>query len=681
MARLVIATLLLTLACMALAGPTRAEVVHASSDQTVDGDELLDHGYDFRIQAPGPGWTLMPEAEIRAMAPDAVAGVLGPGPVFGMIIVEKAPALDVHLFAETVHDALELEQVEELGQEDTLFRGEAAVRFRLRGLQQGFLCQVDYTVFVHQGHAYQLVLFGAPDAMADTEAVHAWRASFSFLGGPVRGRATVRAVPDFRGVGWRVRDGRFASAAYGIAVDPEEPWHVAVGTELTQMNADAEVGLVASDPEAFIVLIPEQAAGVDREPFAAMLLQQTLDGLTGTRLAEDRVMTVDGRELTFAVIDVTWPFPSEMMHAVHFEGDTCIQVLGWFYPTEREAALPELQRGFEMIRLLTVTERAALKKDLRSSPEPAQEIGLGWSLRDGTYRDFLYGFGWRAPGADLWRVRAGQDARAANPDAQLYIEEPSYGLFGVVIGEEALGRNGAAFHQEVLDHMGGTARARPRKVRVSGGKGLTTRMDLTYDELALGYRITTFVVDGRGLQLVLWGLPANVDAATDAIEAAIDGVTLYPDGLEPVQVERDRYTDLRCGWSLALPDRTWSCTEVGDQRMAALGTQVTCTDGEAEAMVLAVQAAHVGQDEEWMQGYAEQLFAQLAATTASGQVQHEEGTLGGQPSRLLHMGGAADGLTFEHTVHRQTLYGLLLMGAPAHAADLRALRDGFELLP
>jgi hypothetical protein len=456
---------------------------------------------------------------------------------------------------------------------------------------------------------------------------------------------------------------------------------VAVGTELAQMNADAEVGLVASDPEAFVVLIPERAAGVDREAFARRLLDETISGLTATRFADDFEATVGGRPLTFAMLDVTWPFPSEMMHAVHFEGDTCVQVLGWYYPTEREAAREALREAFEMVRFLTPSERAALKKDLRATPEPTQRVGPGWCLRDGSYQDFEYGFGWEAPARDLWRIRPGQEARAANEDAQLYLEEPAHGLFGVVIAEPLPGKGGAAFHQLILDNMGGTVFGKREKLRVPGGAGFTSRLDLAFDELELRYHVTTYTVGDRAVQFVLWGLPANVDGAGDAIEAAVGGLTVHRKGLPEVTQDHDRYVDHRSGWSLQLPSDKWSCRSMGDYRMAALGSQVTCSNGEAEVMVVSVQAAQVGQDEAWMEQYAEQLFSRLLAGTAEGTMAEADGTLAGHPSHRLSWTGGPLNLSFEHLVHRQTLYGILLSGSGGRADALRALRDGFELLP
>ena len=141
-----------------------------------------------------------------------------------------------------------------------MFAGIDAVRVTVSGSLDGLQMRYIDTVFIHQGYGYQVLGFGRMDALLDSGAqLQPFFDNFSILPGKVSGRATTQVVSEADGVGWRVRGGVFQSAVTGIRARPSDAWRVAVGSSLEQMNADAEIGLVHSNPDVYIVLLVERA--------------------------------------------------------------------------------------------------------------------------------------------------------------------------------------------------------------------------------------------------------------------------------------------------------------------------------------------------------------------------------------------------------------------------------------
>lgn len=234
---------------------------------------------------------------------------------------------------------LEGRQVHEF--EETRFRERPAVVYLVSGTVHGVRAMYRNVVFANQGYLFQ-VLAWALEFQADRRTLERFSEAFHVLPGKVEGRSSARAVADVRGVGWRVQDGEFASAVYGLAVEPKGNWRLIVGSELQQVNADAEVGLAHSAPEVFFMVIPERIAGVDPKAFVESILEPGNDEFAVVPKGDPYTVEIAGREVRMHRT-VNEGSPSFEFHkGVFLVGDICYQVTAWHMASLEHVAVKAL---------------------------------------------------------------------------------------------------------------------------------------------------------------------------------------------------------------------------------------------------------------------------------------------------------------------------------------------------
>jgi hypothetical protein len=585
--------------------------------------------------------------------PDAVAGAmqLDTG-MFLVVIPEAAPEVDVSAMANFLLQTLAAELPVTEVYENVTFLGQPAVRYLVVGAIDGVFFRFGNTVVSHRGHLYQVLGVGMREMTSSSVATFAplWDA-FSFLpGDTVPGRSGNRAVPDTTGVGWRTRGGVFESAAYGLAVEPSLPgWRISVGVELETMNPDAEVGLFAQNPEMYLVLIPERVVGEDPTRFAADLRRMFGQSLFVAAPEREIPVRVGETPVTLGLYRAYEAGqPLDFVHGVFFHGEHAVQVVAWWVGGLRDTVLGQLQPALSQVRLLDERSRALLATELAAAPDSQNTVGPDFALRGGLYRDYAYDLTWQKP-AGFWRILTGQMARAINPDARLYIEEPAQGLAGVLIGERLSGLDNARYHQLVLTQMAPAGHpalsGAPTPRRVAGVDLLTSWVDLDVGGVALRYLVTTGVVADRLVQLLVWGLPGNVRASEVAVWQAVDGLALHVADLQGVTNVPGLFRDERLGFELRAPRPGWTIVDMTPPHLAPVATIVQSSpDDRHGVLVFAMCATAEGQDQTWFEQVAHDTvlarFEQdLGVTTGLAQ----EATVAGLPARRVtgYMPGGA----------------------------------------
>lgn len=202
---------------------TRKLTVDSTADATAP---IVDDNYKFRLGWPGEGWKLMGPGEAAAISPDACAGAMRPGVVALTVIVESLPGASIDAYTELVlgNAGSTVAELNVESREQITFAGQQAVRLVWTGKTNGVSQRWINTVFVRDGHGYQLVGWG-PMSSFDGEQLAPILAEFSLLEGKVTGPPVV-ALADRDGPGWRLAGGVFASAVSGIRIAPSSGWRV-----------------------------------------------------------------------------------------------------------------------------------------------------------------------------------------------------------------------------------------------------------------------------------------------------------------------------------------------------------------------------------------------------------------------------------------------------------------------
>ena len=594
-----------------------------------------DEDYRFRIRAPSSSWRVLNEADIQAITPDAVAGMANESGTWMAVIVESAPGAEVEAFGRLVFDSMPLEEKKLEAWSALTFQGKPAIRFVASGRVSEIHVRYVNTVYQSGDYICQVIVW-APFSRATEGFEKAALEAFEILPGPITGRAVHAEVPDSEGVGWRVRGGAFESAALGVAVRPTGDWKLAVGDALEAMNPDAEVGLVHANPDLYMALLVEPAPGVEKKGFLRALLdghgEEELER-TGYSLQLDLV----GRQVTAYGFRLPAHPGFEILKGAFFVGDLCFQVVLWYATPTRTLAVPHLREACAAVRLLSKPEIGTLAEELRLGPDPENKVGERYALRRGLYQDFASGFILQKPEQEFWRMLAGDEARAQNPDASLVLEHPSLGVMGVVIAEEAADVEHEAYHTVVADAVFGEGRegvvGKDRTLLADGIRLRMTEGSQTEDTLEMGYRVATAVANGHAYQVILYGLANNMRAASRQIDRLLGGVRVAA-SLPVVEESPTRFTDHRMGYAFET-EAAWQRRDQTPPEIAPIGSFQTWRQRDELRFVLSLCALRPGQDAAWFRSLLGSIMERATTSRILAEPTRHPASIGGIAGEVL----------------------------------------------
>ncbi|MBN1947786.1 MAG: hypothetical protein JW797_19120 [Bradymonadales bacterium] len=615
------------------------------TDQAIEGDRLVDYGYQFEIRAEGTDWQLLDEEQIRMIVPEAIGGaVTSNGALYLAIVVEQTSNVDLGSAANLLIEAMPLDnRVVELYSSVT-HSGFPAIRFVVNGVVSGLHVRYGTILLERSGYLYQLTCFGMADlTQADGSSfLPCWDSVRLLPAERIPGRTGRPTIPETTGVGYRVQQGNYESAANGLSIVPTRPgWRVSIGLELQRGNPEAEVGLAHESPDVYIAFTHEPIAGQNPDEYAQGVQQAIQQNLGVVSPQRSLSVLVDQIPLNLQIYD--WVAPAltqQTAVGVFFSGEDAYQVSASWAADQSQAVMALLPEAFSQVHLLSTEAREALLQELALQRDPQNTVGPDFNLRNGLYQDFLYHLTWRKP-SPFWKVSTGQDAREYNPIARLVMEEIARGIFGMVIVEEVGAMPNEQYHSAVLQvtlPVGHESLTRPPTVRSTPyGQVLITPADMDVSGMALSYLFATTVVGNRGVQLLLWGYPGNVEAGQAELWAAIDGLTIMQAPLLPAETSPAEYIDRRLGFKVRRPSSSWVVENQTPLEISAVSTMVTAHgDDDTGLIVLAMCAFSEGQDERWfeqvvqsqlLQFYVERVGMVMSAPSDS--------SLAGQPSRLI----------------------------------------------
>lgn len=656
------------------------KVTAGSTDSAVE--PLVDEDYRFRIAWPGDGWKLMREHDVRQLVPDAMAGAFSQQQAWGAVIVERFPGAELDAMARLVIDSMPLEERVIEREERITFQGEQARRVTLTGRINDIHARYIVILLLHQDHVYQLIGWGPQDALSpDGAQLQPFFDAFSLLEGEVTGRDEATGVTDARGPGWRLQQGVFLSAVSRLRIAPPPGWRVAIGSELQRMNADAEVGLVARNPERYLIVIAEPMSSLDEQS----ILRMTRDNLSasfGSSSEEAPVrLSVAGEERALSRLRGESP-PMEFLYTVLHRAGIAYQVMAWYPTALGESAIGRVAEGLAAIELLDDEAAAAAQQELAAEPDHQNAVGADHALRRGLYRDFQGKWTWRKP-AGFWRIQAGQAgqaARAVNADASLYAHEPAQGLHLMAIAEDASGTDLASYVAAARGAMAlnlGTAPSEPVPLRLGAVDALAFDIRAATEPLPLHYRVVGAVHDGTALQILLWGDAAHTKQHQATMAAAIDGFRFEP-GLAPVTRDGSVYRDWQMGFAFELGPDAWETKDDTPAAIAGIARMITWRRGSDSMMVWSLYNPETERDSGWFFDFLEQRLREAFGKLTIGEPTRKDITVAGAPGRSL-VWTSLSGRIHAYLVRRdQMTYALV--GTGLSSEDAAALPGRFQFL-
>jgi len=598
-----------------------------------------DTDYRFRILSPGKGWRLLPEADARRMAPDAIAGLSDMKGLNFLVIAEEAPASDLDALVAMIQSNMSLEEPSFGEVESLTYQGLPARRWTSDGRMRSLDLRYRHLVVQRAGFVFQLIGYGLrspPSPTSTTPNLDLLAEHFSFTEGVIRPRKVTQPTHDVMGIGWRVRSGVYQDAANAIEWKPPAGWRLAVGSELREVNDSACVGLVAADPEAYIIVIVERARGVEPGPFLEQLRAGPAENATAA--GAPTKARVGGREFVMHPFHLPTEVPIRLHHGARWDDGQAVQVQWWAVESLVERARPKVVEALAALRFLEAPQVAALTKELVVGADPQDSVGPEFSLRGGVYRDFGQGFTWTKP-PSFWIVTPGQEARARNADATLYLEDPSTGLHGMVIAEEQDGLEPAAFHRLLVERLEPKdPPPMPAVVELLGAQALVSELRPGTLSLPLRYVVASVVREGRAYQLLLWGLEGNVEAARPGLEAAVRGLA-FPERLVADEQVEGAHVDHRLGFRLRRPPgEGWRLSRITPKAIAPVATLVLFEHRRGAVLGGAFCALSEGQDERFMRDMVLQMLRQRVGATDA-EPEESSTMVAGLPARRMVLAG------------------------------------------
>ncbi len=535
----------------------------------------------FRIDAPGPDWTLLDEARAKKLQPRASAGAAGPNGIFAVVVVESAPADALIEVGRKLLDATELEgKVVELF-EPFEHQGRPAVRWMLSGGAKDATYRHYITLVEGAGSLFRLVEWGRVDGAAPDRDQFAAFAEAFVLQGDHAAPAQAEAVADVDGVGWLVRNGVWHGRAFGMEIAPRGDWRLVVADELAATDPAASVGLVHEPARMRLFLHFERVHADEQEAWkrraraepeerGAPRNEAVLVSIGGIE-AELRMFTPAGgdgamlRELSGVVID----------------GETCVRLSAW-YPTASEGeALSALQSAFAAMRFTSAKERAALA----SGPTSAQnDVGDGFSLRQGIYRDFRFGLTWTQP-AGLFDVAIGEAADHALSGAVLTLHAPELGLRGALFARPAPSIPHAEWHATlVAQKAAGTqdaSRSEPFALELGEVTALGSVIDIVDRGAPRRNVLVTAERTGWAFEIRLWGSPGILARERATVDAVLAAFSIHAAPLAAANTTGRAHYDDRLGYELASPGQDFAFSAEGEARFWPAGSLASFRNDEA----------------------------------------------------------------------------------------------------
>lgn len=582
---------------------TEKDFVAVDEPQTA----IIDPDYCFRIDSPGDRWKLFSERGAVRIVPDALAGAIEVGGLHGVVIVEPLPDCDLAEYVNLLRDVNRVPGGELTPIRETTFQAKPALRYGQSATVNGVELRVEYVVFLHQGFGYQLTTLAVAGRYSDS-AAQTFLGAFHLTDGKVRARSGMVPTNDFEGVGQRVIDGRFESAVYKLAVDPPKGWHLMVGASLWEANEDAEIGLSNASLGAYLVVVPEYIWGTDREAHRKLLLAsiEAESGIdTGARRAlEPLPMIVGGDSVDFRRhIETISATSFRFYTGVYFVGTCCYQILAWHFEGNESPPEAELAQAVKSIRFLDDERVEQLTSEMRDKPDPENSIGPGYCLRNGVYRNFEHGVTWTKP-RGFWRAATGDEARSQNEAVSLLAVEPQSGLYVQWIVEEAGAFDDATLHQAALTGMFGGGHPvldrMPESLVLAGATALVSEANFMIDGVMLAFRVATTIANGRAHQMIVWGLPGNMERGRQQGDQALLGFAFPGSSLVEVVKTPLAYRDNRAGFYFSVPGPGWTVNENLRPDLRPVGTTIQFLRGGQEVLVSALATFEPGPDKSFV---------------------------------------------------------------------------------
>ena len=671
--RLFFLILLLTL------GASRAE---ASIPETYQSQ------FGFSLDTPGPAWRILDEQQVKEVQPLAVAGLVSSDGLYNVVVVEGLPTQPLKDLARHWADNSGLEQAELKLFEEQRIQGEPAIRWMVSGQSANKAWTQHFVIFVREKSLYRLVSWAPTETIeGDGSSFQPFLDAFKLSTIDHQRVAADAPAPEENDVGWLITNGAWKSAAYGLEIQPTDSWRTVYGDELRTWDPLAAIGMFDEDSHAQLTLRFERLDQKFRAHWSKLVFERFAGKLVERR--EAILAQFADHEVELRVFD---PAPDgdgsspgiRTLIGCETGHEACLQ-FRIDYPIAREsAALENLSQAFASMRFMEHEETLGIDARVRSAYREPNQVGDGYSLRSGVYRDFRVGLTWRRPSTE-WEIETGQAAIERLSDAVLAFHNPYWGLRGAVIPTPKQTVQAEAWHRQALNQSFANLRIEISKPEYSVAMGENTGrcsgvLPLIEDS-PVEYRILTTTNDSWAFKILLWGPPSSFTRGHSEVEALLNSFTIArTPGSSVVQSSGAMYDD-RLGFQLLSPGDDWTLNHDGQERFWPAGTLAEWTRGEDDCLgVIALSGLAEDEDANFLASLVRPALPASFADWLRAAPDVRQVYFCGQASREISWNRVNRKVSFWTIAREETLY-LVYATDQAGEFDSSRVCDLFALIP
>lgn len=567
--------------------------------QVIRGNLFEDYHYAFTLRKPSQAWQFRAEEKARRLNPDAVMAVFNASTKgFFAVVPERIADSTLEKYVDLFFTNPVLAQAEAGERRNLQVDGRPAVQFEMKARTQGLEFSYFITLIRNGNFYYQLWGWSHASRFNDCRAgLKAIAGTIDFAEDRKPLIRAPQSVLEALGVDWRISKGIYSNASYGFRLVPPDGWRLMERTELETSAPDAAAGLVYPDPVIYQNYVVETVGSVDEEEFIRSLLKNLESelGLEGRKpeISPKEIAGEKAVERLYRRTDLVGAAPYDFCVLSFFRKGLFFRVQTWWQSSQSEEGLRAARKSYAALEWLDDASRRRLEDELLRH-DGNNRVGRQFSVRKGLFRDFRFGFTFKAP-SGLWHIHAGEDLKAQYPDARAVFSHAGEGVT-VLLSPELIDMSHDEYHRTLLRNMS----AKDPETRDIERRGSTLRLSTfsaTIGDFAMTYALLTGTQGRKHIQASASALLSNRKNLEARIDEIIDGLEVSPASLRSIERSARRIRDNRLGYQVE-HDGTWTVQiPKAFKGLEAVSSMMILTSKKTICLVMAI-CMTTGFDEE-----------------------------------------------------------------------------------
>lgn len=553
--------------------PETAAGQGGGEQQVLTDNVFEDVDYAFTLQRPSANWVFLKGDQAREMLPNAIMFATNlSDQCFCAMLVEQFQGVELDDYLKLAYSESPIGSAARESEEMITVDGFPGRRFEASATVSGLHFRYVVQVVKRGDYFYQMLGWSDRSLWGTTSSgIRAMLTSLHLL---TDREPVIRTTQDKHSdvaTTWKLTDGDYTNAVFRFRLKPVEGLVVQNRAGLNQLGANAVAGLEGAGGKFYQAWHIERRTGDDVAPHARTLLDAVAQEFGDVEVSDPEDVEVSGLSaLRYHLKNVrrggaVFDFAETFL----IRDEYVYRIQTWWPSVLRDLSLPKLQQASDMVEWLTAEDVAALRAELLAS-DPGNSVGPYISFRNGTFRDFEFGYTIDLPDG-VWVPMTGDAATATSPDARALLHDPENGVICVIVPEDVR-LNPDSYHRVLRASLMVPESTPTETVALGDTEVRISRFENTPVE-GHHFVLASAARPKRCIQLLMSSTAADNENLQKRADEIIAGFSFPADGVEEIVQEGQTVTDVRLGYSLSTTPGRPISSQVPPQ-MRAVGSMI-----------------------------------------------------------------------------------------------------------